>query len=80
MYLRRRLGRLESLQEVRDEGFTEDEEERVRSEALSRVTDEDLELVWEYLKRTEEEEGEPTPEELAAIERYFQVRRAHGGV
>ena len=53
----------------------EDREEHVRREALARVTDEDLELVWGYLERTEEEpEGEPTPAEWAAIERYFQLQ------
>lgn len=52
-----------------------DKEEAIHREALTRVTDEDLELVWEYLKRTEEEpEGEPTPAEWAAIERYFQLQ------
>lgn len=65
MYLRRRLERLERGKET-----DEDKEERVRGEALRRVTDEDLELVWAYLKRTEEEEGQPTPGEWAALERY----------
>ena len=69
MYLRRRLERLE-----RGGESDEDKEEHVRREALTRVTDEDLELVWAYLERTEEDEGEPTPEEWAAIERYFQLQ------
>jgi hypothetical protein len=69
MYLRRRLERLERGGET-----DEDKEERIRGEALRRVTDEDLELVWAYLKRTEEEEGQPTPEEWAAIERYFRLQ------
>lgn len=69
MYLRRRLERLE-----RGGESDEDKEEHVRREALTRVTDEDLELVWAYLERIEEDEGEPTPEEWAAIERYFQLQ------
>ena len=72
MHLRRRLERLEYLE--RGGETDEDREEHVRREALSRVTDEDLALVWGYLERTEEEEGEPTPEERAAIERYFQLQ------
>lgn len=71
MRLRRRLERLESLE--RGEETDEDQEEHVRREALAQVTDEDLALVWGYLERTEEEEGEPTPGEWAAIERYFQL-------
>ncbi len=71
MYLRRRLDRLESLKRA---GGGEDEEEAIRREALTRVTDEDLELVWGYLERTEGDEEEPTPEEWAAIERYFQLQ------
>ena len=69
MYLRRRLERLE-----RGGESDEDKEEHVRREALTRVTDEDLELVWAYLERIEEDEGEPTPEEWAVIERYFQLQ------
>ena len=65
--------RLRNLEERA--GRSEDEEERIQREALTRVTDEDLEFVWAYLERTEEEpEGEPTPEEWAAIERYFQLQ------
>ncbi len=71
MHLRRRLERLEYLK--RGGETDEDQEEHIRREALGRVTDEDLALVWEYLERTEEEEGEPTQEEWAAIERYFQL-------
>ena len=71
MSLEKRIGRLEEMAG----DVEEDKEEHVRREALTRVTDEDLELVWEYLKRTEgEPEGEPTPTEWAAIERYFQLQ------
>ena len=55
MHLRRRLERLEYLE--RGGETDEDREEHVRREALTRVTDEDLALVWGYLERTEEEEG-----------------------
>ena len=70
--LERRLERLEG----RAGRFNEDEEERIEREAISRLTDQELELVWEYLKRAEgEEEAEPRGgEERAAIERYFQLR------
>ena len=48
----------------------EDEEERIRAEALTRVTDEDLYLLDAYLNRYIEEGGEPTEEEAAALRRY----------
>lgn len=67
MYLKRRLQRLE------EKAGEVDEDQHIISEAVSRATDEDLELICEYLNRTEEEE-EPTPEEWAAIERHFQLR------
>lgn len=67
--VRRRLDRLE-----RGGGVDEDQEEATRREALARVTDEDLKLVWGYLERTEGEDGEPTEEEWAAILRYEELR------
>lgn len=71
MYLKRRLKRLEVLEWAKGR---EDEEEHIISEAISRATDEDLKLIVECLKRIEDEQGEPTPEEWAAIERYFQLQ------
>jgi hypothetical protein len=68
--LDRRLARLEE-QVGR---VSENEEERVRSEALRRVTTEDLETLAEYLRRAVEEGGEPTPEEEEAILRYEELR------
>jgi len=69
---KRRLERLERGGET-----DEEQGERVRRETLVRVTDQDLLLVWAYLERTEEEEeGEPTLEEWAAIERYCQLQEA----
>ncbi len=89
MSMRRRLERLEE----RAGEVDGDQEEHIISEAISRATDEDLELLWEYLDRnesegleqTEDEDGGPTPEEWAAIERYFQLREEarrglYGGV
>ena len=70
MSIRRRLEQLEE----RVGEVDGNQEEHIRREALGRVTDDDLELIWEYLKRTEEEEGEPTPEEWAAIVRYEELR------
>ena len=51
----------------------EDEEERIRAETLTRVTDEDLYLLDTYLKRYIEEGGEPTEEEAVALRRYEEL-------
>ncbi len=53
----------------------EDElEERISREAWSRVTDEDLRLAHTALKRWDEEGGEPTGEEQAALRRFEELR------
>ena len=65
----KRLARLEE----RASGSAEDEEERIRAEALTRVTDEDLKLLIAYLRRATEEGGEPTEEEAAALCRYEEL-------
>ncbi len=64
--------RLAHLEE-RARGTVEDEEERIRAEALTRVTDEDLKLLIAYLRRATEEGGEPTEEEAAALRRYEEL-------
>lgn len=70
MSLEKRLGRLEEMAgEV-----AEDEEAQISRETLSRVTTEDLRLVVAYLRRTEEEGGEPTEEEEDALDRYHKLR------
>jgi hypothetical protein len=51
----------------------EDEAERIRAEALTCITDEDLELLVAYLRRATEEGGEPTEEEAAALRRYEEL-------
>ncbi|PLS84748.1 MAG: hypothetical protein CYG60_16290 [Actinobacteria bacterium] len=65
--------RLEQLEE-RAGAAAQDEEERVSREALSRVSTEDLRSVAEYLRRVEDEGGEPTEEEEAALRRYEELR------
>ncbi len=67
--IEKRLARLEE----RASGSAEDQEERIRAEALTRVTDEDLKLLIAYLRRATEEGGEPTEEEAAALRRYEEL-------
>jgi len=75
--VRRKVGSIERrLQwlEERTKGGEGGDEEAIRQEAFARVTDEDLKLVRDYLKRAIEEGGDPTEEEAAAILRYEELR------
>jgi hypothetical protein len=69
--------RLKRLEE-RTRGSAEDEEERIRAEALTRVTDEDLALLAAYFERATEEGEEPTEEEAAGLRRYEELYKEVG--
>ena len=69
--LERRLGNLEA----RGATAQTDEEDHVSREALSRITTEDLRLVYAYLERVAgKEDGEPTEEEEAALLGYETIK------
>jgi hypothetical protein len=72
--IEKRLARLEE----RTRRTAEDEVERIRAGALTRVTDEDLKLLIAYLRRSTEEGGEPTEEEAAALRRYEELYKEVG--
>ena len=68
--INKRLSRLERGGET-----AEEREDRIQAESLSRLSDVDLELIWGYLSRTEEEsEEEPSPTECGALLRFFELR------